>query len=102
VQFGARACRRGRRPRRRAPQHSYGRPLRSRRFSPEGAAELKDGVRHRLHRRARAAERGDDDEFRLAERRQPGLRADGDRPLRPETRLWRANAEAAKDGADKA
>ena len=64
------------------------------------AAEFEDRVGHRLNRRGRAADRGDDDEFRLAERRQPGLGADGDRPFRPQTRGLCADSEAAKNGAD--
>ena len=60
------------------------------------AAELQDRVGHRLNWRVRAAERGDDDEFRLAQRRQPGLEADGDRPFRPQARRLRADAKAAQ------
>ena len=68
----------------------------------ESLPELQDGVRHRLDRRARPAERGDDDEFRLAERREPRLGPDGDRSFRLETRRLRANAKPANHGADKA
>ena len=68
----------------------------------EGAAELEDGVGHRLDRGARPADRGNDDELRLAERRQPGLGTHGDGPFRPQTRRLRADAKAAEDGADQA
>jgi hypothetical protein len=71
-----------------------------RRLGMKGAAEFEDGVGHRLNRRARPAERGHDDEFGLAERRQPGLGADRDSPFGLETRGLRANAKAAKNGAD--
>ena len=64
--------------------------------------EFEDGVGHRLDRGARAAERGHDDEFRLAERRQPGLGPNSDRPLRPQTRGLCAHPQAAEHGADKA
>ena len=68
----------------------------------ESAAKLEDRVGHRLDRGAWPAERGHDDEFRLAERRQPGLGSDRDRPFGLETRGLRADAEAAKNGADQA
>jgi hypothetical protein len=64
------------------------------------AAELQDRVGHRLDRRARAAERGHDDKFSLAQRRQPGLEPDGDRPFRPQAGRLRANAKAAQNRAD--
>jgi hypothetical protein len=66
----------------------------------ESLAELEDRVGHRLNRGARPAERRDNHEFGLAERREAGLGAHGDRPFRLETRRLRADAEAAKNRAD--
>jgi hypothetical protein len=68
----------------------------------ESAAKLENGVGHRLNLGVRPAERGHDDEFRLAERRQPSLRPDGDRPFGLETRGLCADTKAAKNSADEA